>query len=68
MAVGTIPFSFCNPSLRPTSTIFTYSGSDPKNCKMVQKIICFLKLQKEKFAVAKSLANYQKEEKKEFAA
>jgi hypothetical protein len=33
--VGTICFSFCNPSLGPTSTIFTYPGILPRNCSII---------------------------------
>jgi len=36
-AVGTISFSFCNPSLGPTSTIFTYSGMLLKSCSIGNK-------------------------------
>lgn len=35
-AVGTISFSFCNPSLGPTSHIFTNPGMVPSNWKHIK--------------------------------
>lgn len=37
--VGTISFSFCNPSLGPTSTIFTNPGILLNNCKTSCKLL-----------------------------
>lgn len=33
-SVGIIVFSFCSPSLGPTSTILTTSGTEPKDCRI----------------------------------